>query len=141
MKTHVEFRSDLFPPCDEDEAALNPHSFGKRLADFLVAGMREKGFEPGEPFWEDWGWVVPIENDRFKLWIGLGPYGEHQDGFLCFIEPSRPFIRRWLRKIDTTGPVLTLQKALNDVLTAKSGITEIKWWTRDEFNGPNNRRQ
>lgn len=136
MKTHVEFRSDLFPPSDEDEESMHPDRFGKRLADFLVAGLRSKGLEPNEPIAEDWGWAVTIKNDDFRLWIGCGQYGDDLDRFLCFIEPHAPVIRRLFRKIDTSGPVLALQRALNEVLSASLGITEIRWWTYDEFNQP-----
>jgi hypothetical protein len=73
MKTHVTFRCDLFPPNAEDAAKPNPELFGKRLADFLAAELRAKGFEPRQPIAEDWGWVLPIKNDRFDLWIWPAP--------------------------------------------------------------------
>ena len=120
MKTHVTFRCDQFPPNDEDAAKPNPELFGKRAADFLVAGLRSKGFEPREPIAEDWGWVIPVKNERFDLWIGCGKYGEHPDGFLCFIEPHRPMIRRLFRKIDTSGPILALHEAIDQVLIDQS---------------------
>ena len=37
----------------------------------LVSGLKGKGFEPLDPAAEDWGWVVPIKNDGFNLWIEL----------------------------------------------------------------------
>lgn len=114
MKTHVEFRSDSFPPYEGEEDEINPGLYGKRLAEFLVGGLRNKGFEPDEPIPEDWGWVVPIKNDSFPLWIGCGRYQEYPDGFLCFIEPLRPTIKRFIvfGKIDTTETVGKLQLAL-----------------------------
>lgn len=38
MKTHVEFRSDQFPPYEGEENETNPGVYGKRLAEFLVGG-------------------------------------------------------------------------------------------------------
>jgi hypothetical protein len=63
MKTHVEFRSDAFPPYDGEEDEINPGRYGKRLAEFLVRGLKDKGFEALDPVKEDWGCVVPIKND------------------------------------------------------------------------------
>jgi hypothetical protein len=68
MKTHVEFRSDAFAPYDGDEHEINPGRYGRRVAEFLVLGLKDKGFEPLDPVAEDWGWVVPIKNEGFNLW-------------------------------------------------------------------------
>jgi hypothetical protein len=45
MKTYVEFRSNEFPPCEGEEEEINPERYGKRVAEFLVRGLKEKGFE------------------------------------------------------------------------------------------------
>ena len=45
MKTHVEFRSDMFPQYEGEEDEINPGRYGKRVAEFLVRGLKEKGFE------------------------------------------------------------------------------------------------
>jgi hypothetical protein len=101
MKTYVEFRSDRFPPAQGEDHEINPGLYGKRLAGFLAEGLRRAGFELEEPFPEDWGWVVPIRNEGFKLWVGCGCYQEYPDGFLCFIEPHQAFVRRLFHRIDT----------------------------------------
>jgi hypothetical protein len=142
MKTHVEFRSDEFPPYDGEEDEINPGRYGKRVAEFLVRGLRERGFEPLEPIAEDWGWMVPIKNDGFKIRIGCGNYGmsdgEYDEGFLCFIEPHRPTIRRFpfLRKIDTSAKITALQEAIDQLLSANPTVRDKRWWTYEEFNLP-----
>jgi hypothetical protein len=37
METHVEFRSNRFPPYDGEEEQINPGLYGKRLAGFFDA--------------------------------------------------------------------------------------------------------
>ena len=96
MQTHVEFRSDRFPAYDGEEQQVNPGRWGRRLAEFLRDNLRKEGFQAQELVAEDWGWMLPIENDQFPLWIGCGNYEEYADGFLCFIEPHTPFVRRLL---------------------------------------------
>src|SRR6266849_8909352 len=54
METHVEFRSDRFPPLEGEENLINPDLWGKRLADFLREGLARQGFETKEPIAEDW---------------------------------------------------------------------------------------
>ncbi len=136
MKTFVEFRSDRFPPDDGGDEQINPGRFGKRLAEFISDGLGKLGFEPEELLTEDWGWVVPIKNEGFRLWIGCGNYEEYPDGFLCFIEPQKPFVRRLLRKIATQGRVEELSMAMDKILSEEAGVRAKKWWTAEEFNKP-----
>jgi hypothetical protein len=136
MQTHVEFRSDRFPALEGEEKLVNPELWGKQLADFLRAGLRGQGFETKAPVAEDWGWVVPVVNKSFRLWIGCGHYQEYPDGFLCFIEPHTPFVRKLFKKIDTRERIAALRQAMDKVLAEGAGISLKRWWTYEEFNNP-----
>lgn len=136
MKTVVEFRSDRFPAYDSEDEQINPGRFGKRLADFISEGLAKQGFEAEELIAEDWGWVIPIKNESFRLWIDCANYEEYPDGFLCFIKPNKPFVRRFLKKIPTRDRVESLQAALDKTLSEEAGIRAKKWWTDEEFNKP-----
>ena len=122
MLTHVEFRSDKFPPYEGEEEKVNPGRWGQRLAEFLRDRLRAEGFETEEPLAEDWGWVVRVANRGFSLWIGCGHYQEYPDGYLCFIEPHKPSVRRFLKRIDTRETIAALQRSLDMILTEDSGI-------------------
>ena len=128
MRTHLEFRSDSFPATEGEAEAVNPGRWGKALAEYLRQQLTSRGLPGGEPVAEDWGWLVPINNDSFPLWVGCGNYEEYPDGFLCFIEPSKPFVRRLLRKVDTTERVERVAFALEGALRAHSGVRDLKWW-------------
>ena len=138
MMTHVEFRSDAFPAYEGEEDEINPGIYGKRLAEFLVRGLKEKGFRTENPIPEDWGWVIKIENDDFPLWIGCANYEKYPNGFLCFIEPHAATIRKFFffGTIDTTERVEAVHKALEEILTAETSITGKRWWSYEEFNNP-----
>ena len=138
MKSYVEFRSDLFPPYEDEEEQINPGRYGKRVAEFIVNGLKESEFNPEELIPEDWGWVVPIENQEFNLWIGCGNYEEYPNVFLCFIEPHKPEIRKFpfFRKTSTVSTVNKLREALNNILSSNPGIEGITWHTHDEFSNP-----
>ena len=132
MRTHVEFRSDAFPAQPGEEEQINPGRWGKALADYLRAALNSHGLLGGEPYAEDWGWAVPLDNDEFPLWIGCGNYEEYSDGFLCFIEPSRPFVRKLFRKIDTTARIEEVAAVVDRALSDHPGIHDLRWWSEAE---------
>ncbi len=132
MKTHVEFRSSAFPPYPDEEDQINPGRFGKRLAEFIVQTLASAGFEPDEPGAEDWGWCVTVRNDSFPLWVGCGNYDEYSNGFLCFIEPSKPFVRRWFRKVPTEATVARVAELLEAALRNHPEVRELRWWSEQE---------
>jgi len=133
MRTHVQFRSDAFPAEAGEAEAVNPGRWGGTLAAFLRGELDRVGLKGGEVHAEDWGWLVPIENEAFPLWIGCGNHEEHPDGFLCFIEPSKPTVRRGLfRKVDTTARVSEVADALDKILASRSDIRDMRWWSDDE---------
>ena len=132
MRTHVEFRSSAFPPYDGEEEEVNPGMWGKRLAEYLQERLRAEGVETGKIYPEDWGWGIPVRNDAFSLWIGCGHQEEGDDAFLCFIEPSKPLVRRLFRKVSTTADVARVADALDRILTRDPEIRGVRWWADDE---------
>ncbi len=145
MKTHLEFRSDAFPAQPGEEEEVNPGRWGRLLADYLSTELRARGFAGRGPFAEDWGWLIPLENEGFALWIGCGNIERDDeafavasdpdpvDQFLCFIEPSKPFVRKLFRKIDTTARVGELAAALEAALRAHPRVRQLRWWTDEEL--------
>ena len=128
MKTHLEFRSDAFPAYEGEEEEVNPGRWGKRLAQHLATGLQQRGFTAGSPHAEDWGWVVPIEGTSFNTFIGCGNYEEYPDGFLVFIEPSQPYVRRLWKKLPTDPVVSPLADALEQILRETTGVRDLAWW-------------
>jgi hypothetical protein len=132
MRTHLEFRSTAFPACPGEEDDINPGRYSKLLAEFIAARLPVHGFEATRLGTEDWGWRIDLRNDAFPLWIGCGNYEEYEDGFLCFIEPSRPFVRRWLKRIPTAETVERLAAALERILRTSGEARDLRWWTEAE---------
>jgi hypothetical protein len=130
MRTHLEFRSSAFPALPGEEEAVNPGRHGRRLADLLAAKLPGHGFEVIRLGCEDWGWRIDLRNDLFPLWIGCGNYEEYEDGFLCFIEPSKPFVRRWLKRVETAGTVESLATALENIVETSGEARDLRWWNK-----------
>jgi hypothetical protein len=63
------------------------------------------------------------------MWIGCGHYQEYPNGYLVFVQPSKPLIRKGLfKKIDTTTDVERVTKAIDEILNADPEIRDFKWW-------------
>lgn len=137
MRTHLDFKSDRFPSYGTEVEGVNHQTiWGKRLAEFLAEALKKRGFPVTEPFPEDWGWMVPIENEAFPLFVGCANYGdEDEDSFACFIEPCRPEVRRWFKKIDTRETVGRVADALEAILKSDPSVRELRWWSEEEVPG------
>lgn len=127
MKTQVEFRSSKFPPYEGEEEQINPGLWGKRLAEYLVPKLAERGIETEEMVAEDWGWYVPVRNEGFRLALCCGHQDEGEAAFMCFTDPSTPVVKKLFKKIDATPQLARLTEALQQILASDPEIREVVW--------------
>jgi hypothetical protein len=125
MKTQFEFRSNKFPPYEGEEEQINPGLWGKRLAEYLVQRLSERGVQTEEIIAEDWGWYIPIRNEGFKLAICCGHHDGDDDEFLCFTEPSTPIVKKLFKKIDATTELTRLTNAMQEILSSDPDIRDL----------------
>jgi hypothetical protein len=121
IETNLEFRSNAFP------------AIGSLT--FCASSYAMKDLKPSRPLPRLGAGSVPVVNEGFPLWIGCGRYQEYPEGFLCFIEPHKPFVRKLLKKIDTRERV-SLQRTLDQVFAKNVEIHSRRWWTHEEFSNP-----
>jgi len=127
MKTQVEFRSSKFPAYEGEEEQINPGLWGKRLAEYLVQKLGEKGITTGEMVAEDWGYYVPVHNEGFRLALCCGHQNGDDDQFLCFTDPSTPSVKKLFKKIDATAQLARLTEALQQILASDPEIRDVVW--------------
>lgn len=128
MRTNLEFRSsELSDPASEDGSPR-----GETVARLLSKQLPGHGFTVTDVFAEDWGWHVAIANESFPLWVGCGHYEEWDDGLLCFIEPRKPYVRRWLKRQPTIDTVERLATAIELVIRENGKARDLRWWTEGE---------
>ena len=125
MRTHLEFTAERFGGPDARPNSINEDILGAELAEFLSEAFQAKGMR-GTVIEEDWGWMVELKSDPFDLWLGCASYGDN--GWLAFIEPSKPEIRKWLKKIDTRAEVEAVAQDLEQILV-NAGATSLTWWS------------
>ncbi|MBK7954839.1 MAG: hypothetical protein IPK02_13300 [Candidatus Accumulibacter sp.] len=136
MRAQFEFVSADFPPYPGEEQAINPGRYGRRLAEFLAQQLPAHGFPVRTVGVEDWGVMVELENPDYPLWIGCGNYEEHENGFLCFIEPATPYVRKWFRKFPNAPTLERLAAAIDSILLASGTVSSLRWWTENELRRP-----
>jgi hypothetical protein len=127
VKTQVRFRSTKFPAYEGEQEQVNPGLWGKRLAEYLVLGLKRSGVETEDIIPEDWGWYIRIANANFPLGVGCGHQSGHDDEFLCFTDPPRTTIKRWFKKIDATPQLEKVVSALQAILASDPSIKDIAW--------------
>ena len=129
MRTHLEFRTARFLG---GANSINPDIDGSRLAVFLAEEFAALGYVTGV-IEEDWGWMVALKDLPFKMWLGCSSY-DKPDGWLVFIDPSKPMIRSWFSKIDTRQEVEKISELLEHIITERGGGTNLHWWS-DQDSG------
>lgn len=128
MHSHLAFRSDsLLDATTDDDVPC-----GEKVARLLAERLPGQGFDVQRVEPEDWGWRIQVANDAFPLWVGCGHHEEHADDHLCFIEPSKPYVRRWLKRISTSEQVERLATALENVVRTEPGTYDVRWWADSE---------
>jgi len=127
MKTQVEFRSAKFPPYEGEQEQINPGLWGKRLAEYFVQKLTEKGFTTEGMIAEDWGWYIPIRNEGFRLALCCGHQDGDDDQFLCFTDPARPIVKKLFKKIDATPQLSRLTAAMQEILSSDPDIRDLVW--------------
>lgn len=127
MKTQVEFRSAKFPPYEGEEEQINPGLWGRRLAEYLVQKLSEKGIKTEGILGEDWGYYIPVQNEGFKLAVCCGHQNGADDEFLCFTHPGTPVVKKFFKKIDATAQLSRLTGALQQILSSDPEIRDVVW--------------
>lgn len=132
MRTHLEFHSVQFEEPEGVGNTYNPDIQGAKLAEFLSDEFKSLGYS-GAMIEEDWGWMVELAKREFHTWLGCASYSSPA-GWLVFIEPSQPFVRKWFSKVDTRPAVAKIGDQLETILRTKGGATGLNWWS-DQDSG------
>jgi hypothetical protein len=135
VRTHVELRSRAFPADPDEDELVNPGQFGRRLAQWVHQVLVDAGVRATEPIAEDWGWVVPIDDPAFRLWVGCANLEDAEDRFLVFVHPHKPTVRKGFRKVATASSIEPVTGAIDAGLRAHPEVDEVRWWAPEEIPG------
>ena len=54
------------------------------------------------------------------------PNEEFENGFLCIVEPSKPFVRKWFKGIDTSSTIERLASAIESLFLGTSQVSQLR---------------
>ena len=138
VKNQIWFRSTLFNIEPEEDGQTNRQCYGRQLAHWLAAALRDDGVAVAEVFPEDWGWCVMVKKSPFALWVGCGSV--HDDETLhpvnllprgrdviwtCFVAAEVSLLQKLFRKPDTVLQISELLERLKRLLVAAPGTVLI----------------
>lgn len=123
----IHIRSGKFPVLPGEDAELvNEGTYGKSLAQYLEARLKERAYEIPFHCCEDWGWWVAVEGQSFGL--GVCVYGASdlpRSHELC-VRISESPRRRWswarFGFIDTAPRVTALFNDLADIFASDKEV-------------------
>lgn len=135
LKTHIEFRSDHFPQTSEEQKEWDGQIWGYTLAKYLAEELPKHGVNVLDFLNEDWGYLIPLADEKFKdIWIGCNHYQEYENGFLVFINPSKPIVKQgFFKKIDISEQLTFVANILNEILTTNPTIYAQHWWDEKDM--------
>lgn len=135
LKTHIEFRSESFPKNDIELSDNDGSIWGYTLAVFLSGELQKNGLQVFEFICEDWGYLIPLASEDLEgIWIGCTHYEEFENGFLVFIEPSNPIVKKgFFRKIDISEKIIKVSNVLDKILTNNPNIYAQRWWGESDM--------
>ena len=131
MQTEYMFESSSFAPRpeeldEENDDYINPGAFALELADYLVEGLKAEGIEINFRCQEDWGHWMEVEHDGgFTLAIGCSNI-EDEITHRFFIEPRKPYIRKFFKKIHVEPQVEQLKDTLLGILESGGKAQNIR---------------
>lgn len=133
VRTHVLFKSDRFNVDEVKPNFINPRCFGEDLAGWLAEALKRAGIGTiTEPWQEDWGWQLRVDNDAGAFFVSVGLI-EEEKTWLVFVEPSRPLLPTLFGRKDEAG-LKGVVDALEAVLSKADGVSELRWFTHEEFS-------
>ena len=108
---------------------------GYTLAKYLAEELPKHGVNVLDFLNEDWGYLIPLADEKFKdIWIGCNHYQEYENGFLVFINPCRPIIKKgFFKKIDISEQLTFVANILNEILTTNPKIYAQHWWDEKDM--------
>ena len=147
MNTRVQFKSTAFPKYEnENNETVNPHRWGKRLAEFVRDNLPRYGVVTENIICEDWGWLVNMKNDGSPVWIGCGVVDDNSDSgnrselqinldgddmamteFCLFVTAEVSLFTRLFKRVDTNPVLSDVVAALEKMVADQGEFHDAEW--------------
>lgn len=135
METHFLITSAEFSPTpgeldQEHDDFINPGLYALELANFLERKLTQRGYPTRFRCQEDWGHWMELEHQgKFTLAVCCANTGADVDGqaeHRIFLNPDKPVIRKFFKKIDVRSDLEKLAATLRELLESDSAIKTVR---------------
>jgi len=123
----VSFTSEFFTPIAGEDEETNPGCFGKALAQWLAAQLRERGVPVEGVIPEDFGWVVMVSRKPFMLWLGCGNTDGSTTEWTVFLVAELSILQRLFKRFDPAPEIERLSTHLAELIPLIPGVTNVVW--------------
>ena len=130
MEKFIHIRSPKFPILPgEKEELVNDGMYGKALAEYLQAKLKDRGYDAPFVCCEDWGWWVELKSAPFTFGVCVYCGPEEADPLDLFCTDGAPERKAWswrkFRFIDTGAWAEKLHLDLVSIFSADPDVTVI----------------
>ena len=123
---HVTFKSRQFPIEPGEDRDTNPGIFGRSLAGWLAAQLRQGGYTVEEPIAEDFGRLLMIHRKPFMLWVACASVDDSPDEWQVQVVAESGLLGR-LKGVDARGPWSRLCDAVEGSIRRIPDVSDIIW--------------
>lgn len=127
MKAQVTFESTFFKPVAGEEERTNPGRLGQTLAEWLQGRLLDRGVMAEAPLPEDFGWVVMVSRNPYRLWLGCGNSNGSTNEWSIFPEAELSPMQRLGRGRSAEASVKELWRHVQDIVPTIPSVKGIKW--------------
>ena len=112
-----------------------PDPPGFELAEWVASRLRERGFEAGVPSNEDdYAYAFECRAAKERYWVTVGFMDDGPREWLICFDPRFGLLQRLLGHAGGAAQ-RDLGSALNEALKSTERVTDVRWYTNDEWDG------
>ena len=120
------FESSAFAVQLGEDSETNPGIYGKALAEWLAARLREAGVPAGAVIAEDFGWCVPVESTPHALYVACASTEEGSNHWQVFAFAEGGMVARLLGKDRSSESLASLFASVKRCLESASEVVNLR---------------
>jgi hypothetical protein len=123
---HLLFESSRFAVRAGEDEETNPGIFGKSLAHWLGQQLVSPTFSVDDVIAEDFGWCVPIPDERMRVYLACSSTDENHNEWRVFVFAEGALLGRLFGRVKPPDVVAQVYTKLSGVLRGAAGVSNLR---------------
>lgn len=124
---HVVFSSSKFPVEPGEDEETNPGIYGRALANWVAAKLKERSVAVERVLAEDFGWCVMVRSRPFSLWIGCASLDGDTARWQMAVTLERGLLGRLFGRNEAQIELDQLREHFRAIVRDIPDATDIEW--------------